>query len=61
MDNSQAQQGEMLGRSSWSVNVYCKRVGSCVDKPGYLQNAEGSRDALIVEWLMVCLPCVVTF
>ena len=27
------------------MNIYCRRIRSCEDKPGYLQNAEGSRDA----------------
>ena len=27
------------------MNVYCTRAASCEDKPGYLQNAEGSRDS----------------
>ena len=40
---------ETLGRSSWNVNVYCTRAGSCEDKPGYLQNVEGPRDTLIVQ------------
>ena len=42
------QQEETLGRTSWNVNVYCTRTASCEDKPGYLQNEEGSRDALMV-------------
>ena len=31
------------------MNVYGTRAGSCEDKPGYLQNVEGSRDSLIVQ------------
>ena len=33
----QRQREETLGRSSWNVNVYCMRAGSCEDKPGYLR------------------------
>ena len=31
------------------MNVDCMRAGSCEDKPGYLQNVEGGRDALTVQ------------
>ena len=31
------------------MNVYCMRAGSCEDKPGYLKNVEGGRDALMVQ------------
>ena len=33
---------ETLGRSSWSVKVYCrpKRAASCEDRPGCLQNVD---------------------
>ena len=34
-------QEETLGRSNWSVNIYCTRAASCEDKPGYVQKAEG--------------------
>ena len=40
---------QTLGKNSWSVNVYCMRAGSCEDKPGYLQNAEGGRESLIAQ------------
>ena len=39
----QRQREETLGRSSWNVNVYYTRAGSCEDKPAYLQNTEGCR------------------
>ena len=31
-----------LGKSSWSMNIYCTRAASCEEKHGYLENAEGS-------------------
>ena len=31
------------------MNVYCMRVESCEDKPGYLQNTEDVRDPLMVQ------------
>ena len=44
-------------------DIYCTRAGSCEDKPGYLQNAKGGRDPLIVqvEYLTVYLSCVTMF
>ena len=31
------------------MNVYFTRAGSYVDKPGYLQSAQGGRDSLTVQ------------
>ena len=56
-------QGQMLGRSSWSVNVYCMRTGSCEDKQNYLQNAESIVESVTVhvEQLTEYLICIMTF
>ena len=51
------QREERLGRSSWNVNVYCTRAGGCEDKPSYLQNAEGNRDALMVQVADMFMYC----
>ena len=34
---------EMPRKESWSVSIYCTRENSCLNKPGYLQNAEAGR------------------
>ena len=42
------------------MSIYCTRAGSCVDKSGYLQNAEGGRDLLIIQVEHQCiLACIV--
>ena len=37
------------------MSIYCMRVGSCADKPGYLEKAKSGKSTLST------LACVVTF
>ena len=44
------------------MTIYCASAGSCVDKSGYLQNAEGGRDSLIIQVEQQCIVvCIVIF
>ena len=42
----------MLGRSNWSVNIYCMKAASYEDKPSYILTCVATFDA--------CLICVRT-